>query len=325
MLSILFEVLGIPLIIISSFLYTNSMDYIQDMLNLSDNIVGEFITPVFSSFPELVIFVISFFYYDGGHNGLSLGVIIGQPFFVLTIGMAVCGFILFYNGIKDQVKEMNISNSLIYPFIPVIFFLPVIFVKKYTDNLENNIIGIILIIAMFLYFFLINDMEFERESELHEKPYLSKYLDSKNASLIQIFISIVFMLFGSYLFVGFVNSLSAFFNLSELTISILLLPIAGALPEIIIASRWSMNGEITKSIGSLVGESPIYCTIYLGLSFIFLSTPINKTVVISIILSMALSIFFIFSIWKKNIFGFKSILIPLAAFIIFIYYSLFFI
>ncbi|MGP6294437.1 sodium:calcium antiporter [Caldiplasma sukawensis] len=324
MISILPEIVGIPLIIISSFLYTNSIDYIQDILNLSDNIVGELITPLFSSFPELVIFVIAFFYFNGGNNGLSLGVIIGQPFFVLTVGMAICVFILFYIKKRGSENEMRISKSLLYPFIPVILFFPLIFLKKYTDILENYIIGIILIVSMFLYFFLIKNIEYEYEPELHEKPYLSKYLGSKNASIIQISISIVLILFGSYLFVGFVNSLSAFYNLSELTISILILPIAGVLPEILISLRWAMNGEITKSIGSLVGESPIYCTIYLGLSFIFLSTPINQTASISIILSIILSLFFIITIWKKNILGIKSILIPLAAFTIFLYFSVVF-
>lgn len=69
------------LVIVAAILFTNAIEYLGYRMNWSGSFVGAVLAPLFTSFPELTVFLVAIFLY-GGEAGEEIGIgsLYGQPF-----------------------------------------------------------------------------------------------------------------------------------------------------------------------------------------------------------------------------------------------------
>nr|WP_243665981.1 hypothetical protein [Vulcanisaeta sp. JCM 16159] len=103
------------------------MEYVSSRYRVGASFVGAVLSPILTSFPELVVFLVALLLY-GNVSGedVAVGTVIGEPFVVSTIiypiifVIAIIGFYLHYRS--DMVLEVD--RVLVAPFIVVVAFFP---------------------------------------------------------------------------------------------------------------------------------------------------------------------------------------------------------
>jgi hypothetical protein len=69
------------IVFIAALIFTNAIEWIASQLKLGCSFVGAIIAPLFTSIPEMVVFLVAIFAYSGeAGKDIGVGTIYGQPF-----------------------------------------------------------------------------------------------------------------------------------------------------------------------------------------------------------------------------------------------------
>ncbi|MDP8012044.1 MAG: sodium:calcium antiporter [Thermoplasmata archaeon] len=311
---------SILLVFFSSLLFVNAVEYVGFKLNLSKSFIGTIISPLFTSFPELVIFLVAVFEigsYSGSQE--AIGTIFGETFMSSSISYTLVFFSILVGSvtIKNFKKTIRVEKTLSIPYIFISILFPFTLLP-YFIHITYIPIAIIFLLAYIIYFYIIyknNEAEMFEETE---KPYFAKFIGNKLGTALQIFISALLIYLGSRFLLNSILSISMNLHLSILAISIVLIPSATAIPETITAMIWAYREKYTLSIGSLVGEKILYSTIYPGIALLLVPWNLDIYVFLSVLVTTLVSVVYSIIIMK----GKFSTYYLLLGFIFFIIYAM---
>lgn len=280
-------ILGLTIIFISSYLYVNSTDYIADKFKISREFLSSIISPLFTSFPELITVLIAIFIIKGmnGQNE-AIGTIFGDIFIVVMIFIPIL-LLIFKKNTEKNYAFLFLAISLLISLLKLI---------------NNFITGVILI---FIYFYFNYHIRKSNKNyiEFPEIPIFKKIFKNSYVIVLQIFLSVIGIYFGSSLLLNSLIELSYAIGIDILILSILLIPLGTALPEIIISLIWSKKGFLSMGINNLIGESILYSTIYIGILSIFNIFYINWSIIYTILSMSVFSTILFFNIRKFAVLG----------------------
>lgn len=312
-------VLSILAVFLGSFVFVNAIEYAGGLMKWSRSFVGSIISPFFTSFPELIVFVIAIFYADHGKD-IAIGVIFGEPFIssslAYTLVLVAITFSLFAGAAKRR-KSLNVDRSIAYPYAFVSILYPLLILAGYITRRLDMVLGVGFLIAYLVYVYVMYKSGAEEDEE-HEKPFLSRFMDARAAVGIQLAVSIVLLYYGSELLVHSVSDISTSIGISALTLSILLIPFATAIPETLTAMIWGYQGKDSMAISSLVGEKVLYTTLYPGIALLAIPWVINESAVISVITAEVVSLVYIFYI-RRGKFPLYALSFGVVFFIIYVF------
>ncbi len=156
---ILYIIAGFFSVLIGGWLFTNAMEYISHRYGIGASFVGAVLSPILTSLPELMVFLVALLIY-GGVSGedVAVGTVIGEPFVVSTIVypmifiIAIIGFYLRYRS--DVVLEVD--KALVTPFIVVVvFFPPTVLLPAFINSLQVRLVIAVLLLAIYLSYIYI--------------------------------------------------------------------------------------------------------------------------------------------------------------------------
>jgi cation:H+ antiporter len=270
---VIFLFLSIMAVFIAALLFVNVIEFVACQYKLGGSFVGAILSPLFTSLPELIIVLVALFSYSGQSGELiGIGTIFGQPLMASCVSYGLVGITA---AIGFQLKTrssaiLKTSRNLVIPFLFVTFLFPLAllagFVRVYTLRYA---LGGVFIFAYFGYVIL---MYKRKSSEIvikSEVPFVCRIVPHQGiGSLIQLIISVAILYFASHQLVSTVDQLGHGLGISVLGLSIIVIPMATAIPETASAIIWCFGGKDTLSIASLIGETIIYSTLYVGLGLI---------------------------------------------------------
>ncbi len=311
------------LVFTASLLFTNSIEYISNKLKFTKSFTGTVITPLFSSFPELIVFLIALFSV-GGIKGdeVAIGTVLGEPFIVSTISFSIIflGIIIMTIIKKNYRNNIEVERILYIPYLFITILFSSLLIPAYLKSFHLEI-GIIMIISYVIYFYVIKKVGGEGFEEIEELPYISKFMNVYAAAFLQLAISFIILYFGSRTLVSSIIGISSSLGISALTLTIIIVPVATAMPETMISFLWAFRGKYTLAIYSVIGEIILCSSVYPGIAIILIPWALNENAVISIIFTSIISfIYLIFSL--KGKIPVYTFIIGLVMFLIFIVYSL---
>ncbi len=278
---------GLIIIFISSYLYVNSAEYIADKFKISREFLSSIISPLFTSLPELITILIAIFIIKG-QNGQNeaIGTIFGDIFIVVMIFIPIL-FLIFKKNTEKNYAFLFLTISLLISLL---------------KSINNLITGVILI---FIYFYFNYHIRKSNKNyiEFSEIPIFKKIFKNDYMIVFQVFLSVIGIYFGSELLLNSLVELSYTIKINILILSILLIPLGTALPEIIISLIWSKRGFLTMGINNLIGESILYSTIYTGIFSISNIFYINASIIYTILSTSIFSTILFFNIKKFAILG----------------------
>tara|TARA_B100000401_G_scaffold346234_1_gene244093 strand:+ start:105 stop:1034 length:930 start_codon:yes stop_codon:yes gene_type:complete len=229
-------------------------------LKVSDLVIGLTIVSIGTSFPELVVGLISAF---EGYTDFVIGNVLGSN--IANIGLAIGLPALFFK------IDFDLKNS-IAPFIYNLIACLMLYIFL-QDNLINSIEAQGLILVFFIYIiasFLrpnITSCNGELENEVVYPIY---------KSLLKIITGSTILYFGSVLFVdnGAIPLVEQF-GFSEKAIGMTIVAIGTSLPELFVTLMALSKKEVGISLGNIIGSN-IFNILFV-LATIALVTPVNTS------------------------------------------------
>ena len=170
----------------------------------------------------------------------------------------------------------------VIPLIAILF--PWILIPGFIRSMPlQYVMGGAYLASYIAYIWLIRRNDVTSSVEAGEEAYFVRLLGRPIFVSAQIVVSIAALYFGSTLLVHSISQISAPNPGSALSLSILLIPIATAIPETIASMIWAFTGKNDLAIGALVGENVLYATFYPGLSLLLVPWSLNTTAAIGIL------------------------------------------
>jgi len=299
--------LGGATVFVATLIFVNAAEYIINRYKLGPTLVGAVVSPIFTSFPELVVLVYAIFVY-GEISGESIGIgtVFGQPFMTSSLSYGLIGISALFGYIlgKRKTLTLSVSRNLAVPYTTITLLYPLTLIPSIFPELKN-LFGLLFILFFILYVITIYRMKEEKIIEVHGDLYFLRILPSKElekmAIFAQILLSALLLYYGSSKLVKSVDILAKSIGVSSLGVALIVIPAATALPETLTALIWSFKGEDSLSIGSLVGEKVLYSTFYPGLALLLTSWILDFHAYISVVATIVVSLVFLYYILKEKI------------------------
>jgi cation:H+ antiporter len=296
MLSIILSIAGgFTAVLIGGWLFTNSMEHISHRYRLGGSFVGAVISPVLTSLPELIVFLVALLVY-GGVSGeeVAVGTVIGEPFVVSTIIYPIIflvAIIGFRRGSRNDLV-LEVGRELILPFIVVITLYPTVLLSALLGiGVIRYVIATALFIAYLVYVGLMRGKEGVVIEDVEELRFIKLARFNGDVALaLQVITSVLLLYVGSKYLVSGVVDLSRMLSIDTMGLSIIIVPTATVLPESITAIIWTLGNRDTMAVAALIGEKVLYSTIYPALALVLTSWSLTYEAIISVITVEAVSV-----------------------------------
>ncbi len=218
-------------------------------LNISLFAIGIVIVAGGTSLPELASSINAVINY---YPDVALGAVVGSNIANLILVMAATTIILPISNItKNQINQawINIVLGIILIIMSFLYF--------------NYIYGIfsIILLTMIMYMQIKNGSLNIHEINKSEYPlYLSIFF---------IFIGIIFLIYGSDLFVSSAINLATYFDVSEAVIGLSIVAFGTSLPELVVGMMSALKRKVDFALGNILGSNIYNVLGVLGISSFF--------------------------------------------------------
>ncbi|WP_273702646.1 sodium:calcium antiporter [Thermoanaerobacter sp. A7A] len=273
---------SLAFILLSCILFTNSVEWFGKKLNLSQGVVGSILAAVGTALPETIIPIIAILFYGGREaSQIATGAILGAPFMLSTLGFLITGAaIIIYSLFGKRTLKMNANKKVFQRDLTyfILVYAIAIFASIFNQVNEIRISAVILVLLAYAFYV---KRTFSDEQQLDENIgtlYFSKFLGVKTNLLwitSQLILSLLGIIFGAHLFVGYVKDLSHMMGISPLILSIVITPIATELPEKLNSIVWVGQKKDTLALGNITGAMVFQPSIPVTIGILF--TPWNIT------------------------------------------------
>ena len=246
--SLFFLAVGAAALFVGSEWLISSAKVIARKLRFSDFVIGLTVVAIGTSFPELVVGIISAL---EGYSEFVIGNVLGSN--IANIGLALGLPVLFYS-IKFQVDD--IRDVIVYNILACVYL--------YFISLDNMIstgdsLGLLLIFSVFMFgriFRASIDVEPSNGTQVSGNIF---------PSLVRLLAGSMCLYWGSELFInnGAVPLVRQF-GFSEKTIGMTVVAIGTSLPEIFVTMIALSKKEVGISLGNIIGSNILNITFVLG-------------------------------------------------------------
>jgi cation:H+ antiporter len=246
--SLFFLAVGAAVLFVGSEWLISAAKVIAIKLRFSDFVIGLTVVAIGTSFPELVVGIISAL---GGYSEFVMGNVLGSN--IANIGLALGLPVLFYS-IKFQVDD--IRDVIVYNILACVYL--------YFISLDNMIstgdsLGLLLIFSVFMFgriFRASIDVEPSNGTQVSGNIF---------PSLIKLLAGSMCLYWGSELFInnGAVPLVRQF-GFSEKAIGMTVVAIGTSLPEIFVTMVALSKKEVGISLGNIIGSNILNITFVLG-------------------------------------------------------------
>ncbi len=313
--------LGVLAVFSGSLIFVNVIEYAAFKMKWPDSFLGSIVSPLFTSFPELIVFIMALLLPNQteGHE-IATGVIFGEPFISSSLAYTLVLLAILPSFIRGNRRSstLQIDKSLSYPYLLISILYPLLLLAGYVSREVDLLLGAVFLISYVYYVHLMRAKAGAGMEEIPANPYLAKFISTRKAELIQIVTSIAILFYGSDLVVKGIGSVSLQLGLSPLTLAILVVPFATIIPETMTAMIWGYRGKDSLAVGSLVGEKVLYSTLYPGIALLIFPLVINESAVISVIATETVSLIYGLLLLKGR-FPVHALSLGLIFFVIFAY------
>jgi cation:H+ antiporter len=292
-ITILMLVLSLVLILVSCAVFVNAIECLGNALGFHQGIIGSILAAVGTALPETIIPIIAIvFQKEDSAQAVGIGSIVGAPFMLSTLAFFVTGMaVLVSSAFGKRTIKMSVNNRVMSK--DLLFFIILYGIAIMTSFINTIIwVKIVITIILFLSYLIYLRLIIQDKVEMIENVeslYLKKYvrISENNITIsIQVFVALILIVFGAYLFIEYVEALSAAIGFSPLLLSLIITPIATELPEKINSILWIVRKKDTLAIGNITGAMVYQSCIPVAIGMIFTEWKIRGDTLVSALLAL---------------------------------------
>ena len=248
-MDILILILGLAILVVGAEILIRGSVSFGKKLNISLFAIGVVIVAAGTSLPELASSINAVL---NNHSDLALGAVVGSNIANLILVMAATTIIVPITNItNNQINQAWINIALGICLIIMSYFY------------FNYLFGIISLIALTLIMYF----QIKKGSILVDDIDKNEY--SIFISLILIIFGIIFLIYGSDLFVNSAIILAKKLQVSEAAIGLSLIAFGTSLPELVIGIMSALKRKVDFALGNILGSNIYNVLGVLGISSFF--------------------------------------------------------
>ena len=248
-MDILILILGLAILVVGAEILIRGSVSFGKKLNISLFAIGVVIVAAGTSLPELASSINAVL---NNHSDLALGAVVGSNIANLILVMAATTII---------VPITNINNNQInQAWINIALGICLIIMSYFYFNYLFGIISLI-VLTLIMYF------QIKKGSILVDDIDKDEY--SIFISLILIIFGVIFLIYGSDLFVNSAINLAKKLQVSEAVIGLSLIAFGTSLPELVIGIMSALKRKVDFALGNILGSNIYNVLGVLGISSFF--------------------------------------------------------
>ena len=248
-MDILILILGLAILVVGAEILIRGSVSFGKKLNISLFAIGVVIVAAGTSLPELASSINAVL---NNHSDLALGAVVGSNIANLILVMAATTIIVPITNItNNQINQAWINIAIGFCLIIMSYFY------------FNYLFGIISLIALTLIMYF----QIKKGSILVDDIDKDEY--SIFISLILIIFGIIFLIYGSDLFVNSAIILAKKLQVSEAAIGLSLIAFGTSLPELVIGIMSALKRKVDFALGNILGSNIYNVLGVLGISSFF--------------------------------------------------------
>ena len=270
-MDLLYLIIGLSLLVAGAEIVIKGSVSFGKKLNISLFAIGVVIVAGGTSLPELASSINAVI---NNHADLAVGAVVGSNIANLILVMAATAVILpLSNVTKNQINQawINIGLGVVLILMSFLYF--------------NYLFGIVSMILLILIMYL----QFKKSSLDLEEIHKSEY--STILSIFLILIGIIFLIYGSELFVNSAIRIANYFNVSEAVIGLSIIAFGTSLPELVVGIMSAIKRKVDFALGNILGSNIYNVLGVLGISSFFGSFSMPQIIVTQDLLFMLLITF----------------------------------
>ena len=248
-MDILILILGLAILVVGAEILIKGSDSFGKKLNISLFAIGVVIVAAGTSLPELASSINAVL---NNHSDLALGAVVGSNIANLILVMAATTIIVPITNItNNQINQawINIALGISLIIMSYLYF--------------NYLFGIISLIALTLIMYF----QIKKGSIIVDDIDKNEY--SIFISLILIIFGVIFLIYGSDLFVNSAIILAKKLQVSEAVIGLSLIAFGTSLPELVIGIMSALKRKVDFALGNILGSNIYNVLGVLGISSFF--------------------------------------------------------
>jgi cation:H+ antiporter len=266
-------------------LFTNAIEWFGRKLELAEGAVGSVLAAIGTALPETMIPVVAILFGSGAAaHGVGVGAVLGAPFMLGTMAMAVTGVVvLLASGSRAAGDRLVVRPSVVAHDVRT-------FVLAYAGAVALALVpagvnwpksvGALVLVGFYVWYAAQHfgaeadgdgeDLRPLRFHRFERERHLLEALEPRvRIVLVQVVVALVVIILGATLFVDSVQSIGAALGLDAILLALLVAPIATELPEAVNAVIWIRQGKDTLAIGNITGAMVFQATIPTAVALLF--------------------------------------------------------
>lgn len=349
-LDAVYIVAAFVLILLGAQAFTEGVEWLGVMLNLSEGATGSILAALGTATPETLIPVIAILFTSSPDAAeIGVGAILGAPFMLVTLVMLLIGVTAFVTRKRRGRDTLHVDAAhatrdmsfflVMYTIALALALLPpdLHFLKGY--------IGWIFLPAYFVYVFLvlrtpkssIEDVEEAREErEAFGALSFASYLRRVGASVVptkpplwlvltQTLVAFAAIVLGARFFADFVEDFSHAMHFNTLLVALILAPLATELPEAANSLIWTKDGKDVIALGNVAGAMVFQSTVPVTIGVLLTPWQLGQfgtVAAVFALLSGALIWFQLRTRAKENALPLSSLMLGGSLYVVFLAYVL---
>jgi cation:H+ antiporter len=307
--------------------FTNAVEWAGHRLALGQGAVGSLLAAVGTAMPETLIPIVAVIGGAEGSGEVAIGAIIGAPFLLATIAMALVGLsALLYRRRRAQGTDLRahaptLERDLV--FFLIFFGLGVLVgAVDVPDALQIPLV-VIFVVAYGYYVrrTLLSGGEVQDVEEIG--PLIMDRLGDRTNPpgkliVIQLIVGLAAIVGGAHLFVEELLHFAEDIGVEPLVLSLILAPLATELPEKANSFFWVRDGKDSLALGNITGAMVFQSTIPIAFGLLLTHWDLDKFAIASGVLGLLGGITAYFAMHRVGRFRWPAIAIWGALFTIFL-------
>lgn len=285
-------------ILTGALLFTNAIEWVGHKLNLGEGAVGSLLAAVGTAMPETLIPIVAIIGGSVGSSEVAVGAIVGAPFLLGTIAMALVGVsALAYVKRRPQGKHLDVHVETLdrdLMFFMIFFGLALVIGLFETPKGIEIAAGAVFLLAYAWYVretiknggdaseaHEMDPLVMDRRSERHDSPPPNFIM------ITQLVLGLGAMVGGAHMFVHELLNVAEHLGVSAIILSLILAPLATELPEKANSFFWVREGKDALALGNITGAMVFQSTIPIFFGMVFIDWKLDHFAIISMLLGLA--------------------------------------
>lgn len=317
------------IILAGALFFTNAVEWLGHSLKLGEGAVGSLLAAVGTAMPETLIPVVAIIGGSQGSEDVAIGAIVGAPFLLATLAMAIVGISAYaWQGKREQGLKLNadietLDRDLV--FFLIFFALALVAGLVLPDPLHiPAAVGFLIGYAVYVRKILTGGGDVQVVDSI-DRLYFDRSPGTEPPLwlvIVQFVVSLGAIVGGAHLFVEEMIKVAEDVGVEPLVLSLVLAPLATELPEKVNSIFWVREGKDSLALGNITGAMVFQSTIAIAIGLAITDWELSRYAFVSCVLGLLGGALAYWTLRLRGRFGLLPVILWSALFSAFLGYVL---